>query len=451
MRRLAILPLLFFPLSLTAPARAVSAPPRNVLLARGRTEPVVAIDPRDPSTVVVGSNTNYDAPVGGTFPPAYFTSHDGGRSFGGGNVPILPPYTTGADPSVTIAQNGTVFFTYLGETPSYCSSGRSAVLITHSTDGGRSFRVPTLVDSNSADDKPFSALENTSGRYAHLFVTWTRWHGQGSDIWYARSTDGGATFSPPVMLYSSTLDNFGSVPIVGPGGHIYVFWSQYVEGALTATSRAQILMRASVDDGAHFGPVRGVDPSFWSVPRMSQPDSLRNLPFPAAAVAGNGTLYVSWAAATRQRGQGVVDADIELSRSLNGGATWSAPVHVNTARRSDRFMPSISVLPDQSVGISFYDRRRGSSQLDVYAADVSYAGGVHVSRNVRVDRGSSPTSDIYYIAPGSTCFSPGRFFGDYIGTSAGKGRALCVVWADTQLHVSGETDLWFARVKLPRP
>jgi hypothetical protein len=223
----------------------------------------------------------------------------------------------------------------------------------------------------------------------------------------------------------------------------------FPEGSLDATSRTEIFMADSRDDGAHFTAARRVVGPFWAIPRTAEPGSLRDLTEPAAAVAGNGAIFLAWASASRDHGHGVVDANINLIRSRDGGAHWSAPRRVNDVTRGDRFMPAISALSDGSIGLAFYDRRDGSWNLGVYAVHVSFLHGFHASRNVRVSSGTSPISDIYYYPPGSNCFAPGRFFGDYIGTSAAGTSTMCVVWADTQLHVSSETDVWFAKVSLP--
>lgn len=432
-------------------ALSSSATPQNVLLARSRTEPVVAIDPRHPSIVVAAANTDYSAPVAGTLPTGYFFSHDGGRSFGQGNAPMHWPYTTGADPTIAISRDGTVFFSYLGETPAYCSGGRSAVLLAHSIDHGRSFRPTVVVDSDPADDKPDMAVETISGHPSHLFFSWTRWHESNgsSDIWISRSLDGGATFRPPLMLFHSSLDNFGSVPVVGPHHRVYVFWAVFPEEASSAVSRTRIMMRMSADDGAHFQAARQVGSSFGSVPRMVQPGSLRNLTMPAVTLGRDGTLYVAWAAVRHALGGGAVESDIQIARSTDGGTSWTRPARVNDSRRGDRFMPAMTAWPNGELGLAFYDRRNGSGSLDVYAARVGYRGRFQISRNVRVNRGPSPVSDIYYLRPGSTCFSPGRFFGDYIGVAPAPHHALAVAWADTQLQIANETDLWFARVPLP--
>ncbi|HEX6507628.1 MAG TPA: sialidase family protein [Chloroflexota bacterium] len=426
---------------------AAAAAPYNNLLSRGRTEPSVAIDPSHPSTIVVGSNPDYN--TNGNLPVAYYTSHNGGRTFRSGTVPLLAPYTTAADPSVAIDRGGTVFYAFLGQTPAFCSVGHSAILLSTSRDGGRTFGTPVVVDVNRADDKPFMAIEDVAGGQPHVFVTWTRFHDKGSDIWYARSSDGGRTFSRSVMLHTSLTDNFGSLPVVGPGGHVYAFWSTFPDRPLSATSPARILMRASSDDGRRFAPVHSAVGRFWTIPQMMEPGSLRSLTAPTASSDRDGTLYLAWAAATHDHGSGVVDVDIMLSRSRDAGHHWSKGTSVNDAHGGDRFMPALSVLPDHSVGIAYYDRRSGPGSLDVYAVRVSYTGSFHRTPNIRVNHASSPISDIYYIKPGSTCLASGRFLGDYHGTAASPDNSLCVSWADTQFHVYDETDLWLARVYFP--
>lgn len=425
--------------------------PSNVLVAQDRTEPIVAVDPRAPSTIIVGTNTNYDAPVGGTYPDGFFTSHDGGKSFRAGSAPVLSPWTTEADPSMVIAGSGTAFFTYLAESPSYCSqAGGSAIIVSRSYDGGRTFGRPTIVDRNPADDKPFSAVESFPGQRAHTFVSWTRQIGKTDAIWFARSANGGDSFSPPVQLYRSSNNNFGSIPVVGPHGHISVIWSSYPDRAYTQFGTTALLLRTSSDDGRHFGPVHAVKRRIPTLALTALPGQLRNQTTPSVVAASDGSLYVAWSQRTRIRASGAADADIMVSRSTTNGRSWSTPHSVNDVHANDRFMPALAPLPDGSVGAVFYDRRRSSGLLDVYAARFSFSGGFHASTNVRLTQGTAPVSDILLLVPGhSSCFYPGRFFGDYIGAAAGQNGELDAVWADTQAHVPNRTDIWFARTRLP--
>lgn len=451
MRRLRLLTLFSLVIGLQptgAGAHMARVPASTVLLARNRTEPVVAVDPANPSHVVALTNTNYSSAISGTFPPGEYWSADGGKNFGSGSAPIVYPYTTTADPSVAIAQDGTVFASYLGEVPAYCEGGAGAVIVAHSIDHGRSLRSPVVADSSSADDKPFMAVE--SGGRDHIFLAWDRIHQHTTAIWYTRSTDGGAHFEPSRGLFSSRTNNYGPVVVAAPAGRIYVFWANFPDGPEKSSLPTGIMMRSSTDDGRHFSPPRVVAGPFRAIPQITQPGSLRNITMPAAIADSKGNLWLAWARPTAQFPGGRVNVNIELKRSSDGGKTWSGPVPVNDVSSGDRFMPAMTLWADRSVGLAFYDRRRSGSLIDVYGARAWYRRGIEVSRNVRLNRTNAPVSDIHYIAPNSTCFAPGRFFGDYMGAAAQPHGILCAVWSDTELHIPDETDIWFARVAVPK-
>jgi hypothetical protein len=447
----ALLPLF----SLLLAGSAVSRP-SNTLVARGRTEPVVAVAPGRSSTIIVGANPNYGAPVRGTLPVGVFASHDGGRTFQSGLVPTTGRYSDAADPTVKIAASGTIFYSFVGVAPgTYDCKGcsctqttqpRAAILVSRSIDHGRSFKPPTIVSVNPNGDRPSMAIESRLHHRAHLFLSWTR---SSRDIWYARSLNGGASFSAARQLYQSDYGTVPAIPVVAGKGHIFVVWIQTGGANLPTPIDAQIMMRASTDDGAHFGPVQTVVPWFKTMPRMVQPGSLRTPPLVAAAGDHRGNLYLTWAAVKKVHADGSVNADIDIIRSVDGGVTWTAPKRVNDVRSGDRFMPAMSVFPDGSVGVAFYDRRVGLNSLGVFTAHVSFADGFHRSANVRVNQRYAAIAFIHTIPQGSSCYSPGRFFGDYMGTSAPGASTLDVTWADSGLGIREETDVWFAKVRLP--
>jgi hypothetical protein len=438
---------LFLPVSLRQSlAASPQAAPTDVLVARNRTEPVVAVDPRNPSVVVAAANTDYDSPVNGTFPLGAYSSLNGGKSFSAQPLPIVAPYSTAADPSVAVARDGTVFYSYLGEVPAYCQGGKGAIVVIHSVDHGRSFRPAVLADSSPADDKPAMAVE--SGPRDHVFLVWDRLYSHSTAVWFTRSSDGGQTFVAPRALYVSRTDNYGPVPVVGPNGHVYVFWSNFPDRPQRSSTPTRILMRASVDDGRHFGPTQTAVASYEAAPQITEPGSLRNMTMAAAVADPRGALWLAWARPTARFPGGRVTEDIEIKRSIDAGKTWTAPAVVNDAGNGDRFMPALALWPNRSLGIVFYDRRRGPGLLDMEAARVWFDHGIQVSRNVRLNAHDAPVADIYYIAPGSTCFSPGRFFGDYVGVAAQPHGKLCAIWADTQLRLANETDIWFTRVTI---
>lgn len=444
-------------LPLLTVSSAYSAP-GNVLLDRGRTEPVVVADPNRPSTVIVGANPNYGAPVNGAYPMAFFTSHDGGRSFHQGAVPLPAAYVSATDPSLAIARSGTIFYSFAAVHPgsSTCANCKcteterphGAILLSRSVDGGRSFHPPTVVDTSDTADRPNVAVESVPHHVSHVFMTWTR---SQTDLWYARSASGGVSFSRPVQLYKSNYGDAPALPIIQAPGRIAVFWIETGGDNSDGTTPARILVQTSTDDGKHFGAVQTVATWFKTMPRQVQPGNLRTPPSFTVVAGPGGTLYAAWPAVRRVRPDGSVDADIVLTWSKDGGTSWHAPIVVNDVRSGDRFMPAMSAFPDGSLGLSFYDRRAGRNNLSVYAVHVTIHGGHRRSANVPVSRHYANIAFIHQIPSSTACgsVSPGRFFGDYMGTSAGGSRTLRVTWADSGLGIREETDAWLARVWLP--
>jgi hypothetical protein len=183
---------------------------------------------------------------------------------------------------------------------------------------------------------------------------------------------------------------------------------------------------------------------------MTEPYDLRTVTFPSAAVTSTGHVFVSWAQVHTDHGSGLEDTDIMLVESSNTGKTWTSPAVVNDVRSSDRFMPSIAALKNGSVALAWYDRRIGANNIDIYAARATFDKSFHVTRNVRVSETSTQATDLYEAKPGqSKCFSPGRFFGDYLGVTAGPKSTLYVTWGADQLHTYATNELWFTQVHLP--
>jgi hypothetical protein len=87
----------------------------------------------------------------------------------------------------------------------------------------------------------------------------------------------------------------------------------------------------------------------------------------------------------------------------------------------------------------------------VFAVHLTIHGGYRRSANVPVSRHYANIAFIHQIPVSTACgsVSPGRFFGDYMGTSASGSRGLRVTWADSGLGIREETDVWLARVQLP--
>jgi photosystem II stability/assembly factor-like uncharacterized protein len=70
----------------------------------------------------------------------------------------------------------------------------------------------------------------------------------------------------------------------------------------------------------------------------------------------SGALYIAWQDAP----QGSVVDRIAVTRSVDGGLTWSPPMHASGDPDAAAFTPMIAVAADGTVGVTYYDLRGGS-------------------------------------------------------------------------------------------
>src|SRR5438445_11048532 len=92
-----------------------SVAPLTVLVARARSEPALALDPRDGRHIVAVANPDYfgvlaDEPRNGTF-----VSSDGGATWEQGAAPTYGRFTGVADPSAALDAAGRAYYLWMGE------------------------------------------------------------------------------------------------------------------------------------------------------------------------------------------------------------------------------------------------------------------------------------------------------------------------------------------------
>ncbi|MGH6690695.1 MAG: sialidase family protein, partial [Gammaproteobacteria bacterium] len=128
------------------------------------------------------------------------------------------------------------------------------ILFARSEDGGRTFSAPLNLSSSRAGDGKGrirrniwhnGSLDIAAGADGAVYATWTEYEGA---LWFSRSDDGGKRFSPPLRIAGSD-DRPARAPSVAPGPKrsVYLAWTVGEDYA------ADIRVAASADGGSSFG------------------------------------------------------------------------------------------------------------------------------------------------------------------------------------------------------
>jgi hypothetical protein len=424
--------------------------------AASQNETAIAVDPNNASRIVAGANDyvtrTWPCTVSGTpcsalgdgYSGTYF-SNDGGSTFccnsnpNSNYTPTTDPsqigtlipgverlvggeYDAGGDPSVAFDSQGNVFYCGLGFDRTAPPSTVAVNKGTFDSGGNLSWGMPTFINQSTSpstlNDKPWIAVDSNSGSpfQDRIYVTWTRFifnahNGRyvQSPIFFVYSTDGGATFSTPENISANAHYSQGSHPVVAPDGTLYVFW----DGSTRLASLDSTYMVKSTDGGSTWSAPLSISTLVEISPLADT--AFRVNSYPAAAVAPNGDVYVTWTTAASGHSVAV------YSTSTDGGMTWSAPVPIFAAgnRTADGY-PVTQPTPDpdpngcQAVngcdGSTFNAPSPTGPIEDVFpAASVAANGDVYLGAY----RGD-------YVSPWQTCFAgppppEGRINCTYLG------------------------------------
>jgi hypothetical protein len=113
------------------------------------------------------------------------------------------------DPRIAVEPSGTIDVVFDANTPT-----DTIALFARSTDGGTSFSPPVTVATGGANS-PTIAIDSCGGTN----VTWAG----GSDVFFSRSSDG-MTFSPPTNLSNAQKSEFSPLIATDAKGLAYIVW-----------------------------------------------------------------------------------------------------------------------------------------------------------------------------------------------------------------------------------
>jgi hypothetical protein len=196
------------------------------------------------------------------------------------------------------------------------------IFFARSMDGGRSFSAPLNLSNSPAGAGKGrltaqlwhnGSLDLALGPDGSLYAAWTEYEGS---LWVRRSTDGGASFADPLRVAGDAAQPArGPALAVGPGNVVHLAWTVGEDPA------ADIRLATSQDGGGSFG-----------APRIPL-ESRGHADAPKISVAGDGTLHLVYA----ESATGPLRRyHIRHARSTDGGRTFEEPRAIS-GRHPDEF------------------------------------------------------------------------------------------------------------------
>lgn len=341
-------------------------------------------------------------------------SVDGGTTWGA-NVQIspLPADDWVDDPSIAVQPDGTIWIVWYRFYTTN-SNKTNAVRYAVSRNGGQSFSVGTIIDSNpNAEDrwKPQIAVDASTGR---IYVLFRQLGGASYDIFLVGYDP---TFTNPKVLRLNSVSGSGrtgdalldSGPVTrlaASNGVVCAAWED-------TRDRFAIYGACSTDGGTTSGPNFAI----------SGPDAAS----PRIALGPDGALYAGYSDAANQR-------TITLRRSADRGATWEPPRPVVALGTGDEiFGWDLAVDANGQVVLPWsggFSSGTGSSTL--YLVTSIDNGQNFASTRLNDGQGQYPNTSSQY---GATLAVGG----------SGTNTAAYIAWSDDR-NVGDQ--IWFARAVL---
>ena len=402
----------------------------NVKIAEGTQtvgpcEPSICINPANPNQILAGSILD-----------RVHISNDGGRSWT--NTTLKSSVGVYGDPVVRIDTKGNMYFAHLSN-PSglayIADDFLDRIQVQKSTDGGKTWTDGSAPanDRMKDQDKQWLYIDPVTD---HVLMSWTEFDKYGdktavdcSRILFSKSIDRGDSWTDPIAISDIEGDcvdddytTEGAVPAMDKDGNIYVTWAH----------GANIYLDKSSDGGKTWlAKDRVVTDLFggWAldIPGISRCNGMPVLGIDRSEGPHSGNLYVNWS----DQKNGPDDTDIWLTRSTDGGKTWTDRIRVNDDDSGKhQFFSWMDVDPVTGyIYIVFYDRRAyADNNTDVYLAYSTDGGTSFINQKISTEP-FEPQSSV--------------FFGDYNDISA-HGGMVRPIWT----RLDGATlSVWTALVE----
>ena len=236
----------------------------------GAFAPRVALDSSETVNIVWGDTKD------GKGKALFIRSTDLGRTF---TEPLDISRSAGVafDPEIAIDPSDAINVAWQDTAP-----GASVIMFSRSTDGGQSFSEPKRVSTGTGSATEAAIATDSAGR---ISVTWVDESPGHAEAFYARSTDGGASFSDPVNISNFSTGDIHKPTVVVFQNTVYVAFQNGDLFGEEVIKNRQVFLTKSLDAGVSFGEPEQVSSANNSNGRAHSP---------AMVVDSRGVLHIVW-------------------------------------------------------------------------------------------------------------------------------------------------------------
>jgi len=315
-------------------------------------------------------------------------------------------------------------------------------------------RGKQTIDS-TFEDKYYIWSDNStsSPNKGHLYIPWKRVWAKDSatQIVISKSTDKGSTWSVPLAVSprlagtseDTTYGQSFPLAVTGPNGEVYLVWNNGIEHAVgfarSTDGGATFTQPKLIQYYNIFGITREIEPGIW---RHTVKGKVRAEAYPSLVVditdgPRSGWLYLTWAADNIP--------NIYFARSTDMGETWSTPVIVHSDTTNDQLWQWIALdRTNGDIAVMYLDSRDDPDNIytSTYVSYSSDGGTTWMDR-----RAADIAGDLR-----NNPFSNNAFAGDYSGCTFHDG-IIYPSWIDMRAAETDifDSDVYTAIVDINRP
>lgn len=316
----------------------------------------------------------------------YFSTNSGVTWTGTDFCTGAPAQNHGGDPGTIIDKDGVFILTHLGNI-------QSGMFANTTTNYGVNWSANISIQSNVDVDKGSPGTDDApaSSFYGRSYLAWT-YFVPPFRIVMAYTTTNGSSWSPILNVNNGFGGNrsYGPAICVNPAGTLFIVWassnpnSPYTEDYIGVSRSTNGGVNYTINENAiDINGIRTSQLSPWTIRANSFPV----IDIDKTGGPRNGWIYI--ATTSKNLAPAGNDPDIVMFRSTDNGNSWSSGVRVNQDpinNGRNQFFPSVRVDENGGLNIIYYDSRNSADSVDVYLSRSENGGNTWSDYRVTTQR-----------------------------------------------------------------